>query len=233
MPSFMSVREPILAIFESYVTKIHVQDLLSGMMDVDESICLRALLHMDQCMYNYTRANNNNNNNNSDNIMEKILKIARSYITREDIRDVHDIQSHHRYVIMKASDILKATEIDVVMSDIFSSATHMELVIDFEESSEIDELFDELVLQDAFNDLHSIHNMSIIGENLTIFNDTFLSSCTSLKSVTIPHSITTIGSCFLYGCKSLVSFSIPNSVTYIEGVFLYECTSVTTISKNS
>jgi hypothetical protein len=103
------------------VTEIKAQDLLSE--TYDGSISSRALLHMDQCIYNYK-----SNNANTDDIITNMLRIAQSYITREDIIEVNDIKPYHQYVIMKASDILQANEIDVIIVSLFSLLNHLELV---------------------------------------------------------------------------------------------------------
>jgi hypothetical protein len=113
IPSFISLREPILPLFKSYVKEIRVQDLLSR---VDKSISRQVLLHMDQCMYNY-----NTNNILKEEVIKKLLNIARSYITRGDIKSVHDIQPHHRYVIIKSSEITAATQIDVILTEVFGT----------------------------------------------------------------------------------------------------------------
>jgi BspA type Leucine rich repeat region (6 copies) len=56
------------------------------------------------------------------------------------------------------------------------------------------------------------------------------SSCTNLRSATIPNSVTSIGRNAFSGCTSLTRVTIGNSVTSIEGWAFYGCTSLTNIS---
>jgi hypothetical protein len=234
MPSFISLREPICPLFKEHVNEIHAQELLSGM--VDESISPQALLHMDQCMYNYSSINISH----MDNIITNMLNIARSYIRREDIKDANDIQSHHRYVIMLASDIMSTRGKDVLMTYIFSTPIDLELVIDFELRYDTEQFSRHIYhdwLGEIFGRKHCIQYISIIGKNLiSIYHDFLsrdISSCFFLKSVIIPNGVTHIDDRLLYDCHSLTNIVIPNSVTHIGNCFLRDCWYLTSITMSS
>ncbi len=98
-----------------------------------------------------------------DDIITKMLNIARSYIRREDIKGVNDIQSHHRYVIMKESDTESGpTKVDDVMPDILSSSTDIEFVVDSEESMDNGRFSNNLY--NKFGRNHVVRHVSIIGD---------------------------------------------------------------------
>jgi hypothetical protein len=221
----VTLREPILPLFQPYVNEVNARDVLSGMTD---SISGRVLLHMDQCMYHYTKIGSTH-----DMMITRMMNIARSYILREDIRDINDIQPHHCYVIMKASNMREDLEIDVIMAEKFGSLTDIELVIDFERSESTND-FNGEILQDKFDEDHCVHYLSIMGENLTTIGDKFLQLDDDfpeyepdyVTSFVIPKGFTHIGDYFLNGYMFLESFTIPNGITRIPDNFLNGCSSL-------
>lgn len=161
-----------------------------------------------------------------DETIANMLQIAKSYITREKIKKLNNIQSHHRYVIMKASKIMiKNNKIDEIMSQVFSSPSKLELVIDFDMEYRTKVVFNEY-MNNTFGKHHCIHHISIIGEILSIIDDYFLMNCTSLTTMTVPTSVTCLGTSFLNGCKSLTNVIISNHVTSIGPFFLNDCISL-------
>jgi hypothetical protein len=177
--------------------------------------------------------------------MEEMSTIAHSYITREDITNVNDIQPHHRYFIMKASEIRVQNEIYPIMSVIYASPNELELVIDFEGSKQT-ESFCGSLLDKIFGEFHCVESISLIGDNLAVISEWFLigsllneifggpiddiTFCTSLETFIIPNCVTTIESKFLCYCPLLTSIVLPdNSVTRIENKFMCACTSLKSI----
>jgi hypothetical protein len=209
---FISRREPFLPVFRSCFNKVCARDLLGSR----DSISPRVLLHMDQCMYNYSSGSDGDN---ADMVIAEMLNIANTYITREDIRDVQDIQSHHRYVILKASELIDG-RLDRLMAEIFTSplADNLELVIDCEGNCELLDMCHKNVLPDKFGLSHRIQDISIMGNNLrttgklTTVGDT-------IRSIVIPHGVTDIGNWCISICPNLTSISIPDTVTSIRDYF--------------
>ena len=67
------------------------------------------------------------------------------------------------------------------------------------------------------------------GKPVTSIREQAFSSCSGLKSVTIPSSVTSIGDRAFYKCSGLTSVTIPNSVTNIgESVFIL-CSGLTSV----
>jgi hypothetical protein len=242
MMSFISQREPLLPLLRNSYVKVSAQDLLQMHYDISP----RILLHMDQCMYNYSLCIDAGN---TDMVIAELVKIARTYIMREDIRTAQDVQSHHKYIIMKATQIRKYG-LDAIMSEIFTNPTDLELVIDFANFNDVGNNIKHDTFRRKFGQYYNIKHISFIGENLknlqgkhflvrckTIksvilpnnickIGEYFLVACTSLKFVCIPESVIKIGGDFLSGCKSLTSISIPKNVTCINRDFLYGCSSL-------
>ena len=74
-------------------------------------------------------------------------------------------------------------------------------------------------------DLSGTTGITEIGNNyLSSF-----SSCTNLKSITIPNSVTTIGDSAFSSCSSLTSISIPNSVATIGSSAFSGCSNLTSV----
>ena len=79
------------------------------------------------------------------------------------------------------------------------------------------------------------HLLSENGEELDIklldaIVDCAFSGCSSLTSISIPHSVKSIGDYAFERCTSLKSIEIPESVWYIGGYAFYNCTSLESIS---
>jgi hypothetical protein len=84
IPSIISLKEPIHPLFINHVNEVCLHYMLSRGGNV--SICDRALLHMDQCMYNYASRSIRNNNNQSQN--DTITKILHDLISDEKISEM-------------------------------------------------------------------------------------------------------------------------------------------------
>ena len=78
------------------------------------------------------------------------------------------------------------------------------------------------------------HLFSENGEELDIklldaIGHCAFSGCSSLTSISIPHSVKSIGDSAFEYCASLKSIEIPESVWYIGGYAFYNCTSLESI----
>ena len=69
-----------------------------------------------------------------------------------------------------------------------------------------------------------------IGTNCRFIGMRAFSSCSKLKSITIPNSVTSIGIGAFYDCVSLTSVTIPDGVTSIGEQAFYGCSSLTSIT---
>ncbi len=245
IPSFISLREPIIPIFEGYFNQVYARDLLSN---VNESIYDSVLLHMDQCMYHYT-SSGINGHAADDEIITKMLTIARSYIRREDIRQIQDIKPYHRYIIMKARSFFR-NKMDTIMAEIFSLPNEFELVIDYDARYIM--CVGGETMRYKFGVGHHMRFISLVGKCLTDIRGYFLEDtsavsivipngvryiddrsikyCKSLMYISLPNSLAYIGHDFLVSCKSITSIIIPNSVTEIGSYFLAFCTSLISIT---
>ena len=82
--------------------------------------------------------------------------------------------------------------------------------------------------ESAFNGCSSLTSITIPHSVTSIGNYTFY-YCSSLTSITIPESVTSIGSAFC-GCSSLTSITIPYGVPTIEDNVFFGCSSLTSIT---
>ena len=69
----------------------------------------------------------------------------------------------------------------------------------------------------------------IDGKSVTGIGNSAFENCTSLTSITIPHSVTSIGNDAFSGCASLTSIEIPDSVTEMGNDAFFGCSSLMTI----
>ncbi|MES2608033.1 MAG: leucine-rich repeat domain-containing protein [Pseudomonadota bacterium] len=141
------------------------------------------------------------------------------------------------------------------MHALFTTYPDHELVVDFEAAKRVNDYFGYLpngYFPDHYPILpSSLRNISIVGENLTIVGDEFLTrTCLrsvtisngvttirnnflmygSLRSIAIPNSVTTIGDRFLWNCPFVTSVTIPNGVTTIGTYFLHNCSGLTSVT---
>jgi len=82
--------------------------------------------------------------------------------------------------------------------------------------------------ESAFDGCSSLTSITIPHSVTSIGNYTFY-YCSSLTSITIPESVTSIGSAFC-GCSSLTSITIPYGVPTIEDNVFFGCSSLTSIT---
>ena len=68
-----------------------------------------------------------------------------------------------------------------------------------------------------------------LGEKVYISGGAF-QNCTSLRSVTIPHSVRSMGQLTFKGCSSLVSVTIPDSLTSINNDVFTNCHSLASVT---
>ena len=73
-------------------------------------------------------------------------------------------------------------------------------------------------------------NKYSIPKGVMSIDDSALSGCSSLTSVTIPNSVTSIGDSAFRDCSSLTSVTIPDSVLSIGDMVFYECSSLTNVT---
>lgn len=212
LPPLIIRREPIPSIFKRSTITVHPLDFIG----VDERMSSNVLLHMDQCMHVYSTGTGHET-------FTELLNVAHSYITREDINCVNDVQSHHRYVIMKSWSDEDVTAVDHIMTEIFASPSNLELVIDFEENKRVFHEFCSTHFAAKFGANNCIEHVSIIGKNLTAIGFSFLSYCRNIKTVTLPHTITEMGGGIFEHCNSLTHFHIPNNVKEIDEFFMCAC----------
>ena len=81
----------------------------------------------------------------------------------------------------------------------------------------------------AFNDCSSLQSVSIPHSVTSIANYAF-AGCSGLTSVIIPESVTSIGNYVFRGCSGLTSVSIPESVTSIGDLAFDGCSGLTSVS---
>ena len=81
----------------------------------------------------------------------------------------------------------------------------------------------------AFSSCSSLKSVTI-PDSVTSIGDNAFEDCTSLTSITIPDNVTSIGDNAFDGCKSLTSINIPDSVTEIGYGTFWHCTKLTSVT---
>jgi hypothetical protein len=149
IPSFISLKKPLPPLFQNYFVQVSAQDLLGNL----DCISPRILCFMDQCMLNYR--SDSSDDDNTDMVTTEMLKIADKCITRRDIEDANDVQSHHRFMIVKPAHILMSDS-DSVMWEVLKKLPAMELVLDLEG-------FDDNLYMDILTELECNCDPSVTG----------------------------------------------------------------------